>query len=197
MMPESSRSPMIVLASSSPYRAELLERLRLDFEKLSPEVDESPAPGESGADLARRLAASKAAAVAGQRPGAIVIGSDQVAECRGRLLGKPGGRDAAIEQLSLCSGAAIVFHTAVTLRRDEEAFAGLIPTTVHMRHLDREQIERYVDADRPFDCAGAMKSEALGICLAERVTSDDPTALIGLPLTLVVQLLGRFGVALP
>ncbi|RFF32205.1 septum formation protein Maf [Wenzhouxiangella sediminis] len=188
---------MIVLASSSPYRAELLGRLRLDFEKLSPAIDESPAAGESGADLARRLAAAKAAAVVRQRPGAIVIGSDQVAECRGRLMGKPGARDAAIEQLSFCSGAAIVFHTAVTLRRDDEEFSGLIPTTVHMRRLRRTQIERYVEADRPLDCAGAMKSEALGISLAERVTSDDPTALIGLPLTLVVRLLGRFGMELP
>lgn len=196
-MPESSRSRKIVLASSSPYRAELLGRLGVEFEKLSPDVDETAAPDESGEELARRLAASKAAAVARQRAGAIVIGSDQVAECRGRLLGKPGGREAAVEQLSFCSGASIVFHTAVTLRLDEEAFGGLVPTTVQMRRLGRSQIERYVDADRPFDCAGAMKSEALGICLAERITSDDPTALVGLPLTLVVQLLGRFGVHLP
>ncbi|WP_376695457.1 Maf family protein [Wenzhouxiangella sp. EGI_FJ10305] len=196
-MPESRPPHKIVLASGSPYRAELLTRLGWDFEKLSPDVDESPAEGESGAALAERLARAKAAAVARIRPGAVVIGSDQVAECRGRLMGKPGGRDRAIDQLAFCSGAEVVFHTAVTVRRDHEEHTADVPTVVAMRKLDRRQIERYVDADRPFDCAGSMKSEALGICLVERITSDDPTALVGLPLTQIVALMARLGVELP
>jgi septum formation protein len=193
-----SRSPHnLVLASGSPYRAELLDRLGLDFEQLSSDVDETPRPGESGEALAARLARSKAAAVARLRPGAIVIGSDQVAECRGKLLGKPGDRNRAVEQLFACSGSDVIFHTAVVLQRDAESHLASVPTRVKMRSLERDRIERYVDADRPFDCAGAMKSEALGISLAERITSDDPTALIGLPLTQVVALLERFGVELP
>jgi septum formation protein len=196
-MPESRIHPRLVLASSSPYRAELLSRLGLSFERCSPDLDETPREGESGRDLALRLARSKAAAVAIDRPGAVVIGSDQVAECRGRLLGKPGGRERAIEQLAFCSGAEVAFHTAVALQRDDETRDHLVATQVAMRSLSPAQIERYVDADRPFDCAGAMKSEALGICLTERITSDDPTALIGLPLTAVVRLLGRFGIRLP
>lgn len=196
-MPDSRSPQQIVLASGSAYRAELLARLGLDFDKLPPDVDETPEAGETGAALASRLADSKAAAVVEQRPGAIVIGSDQVAECRGRLLGKPGDRQRAIDQLAFCSGAEVVFHTAVVVRRDADRHAASLPTRVLMRNLDRAQIERYVDADRPFDCAGAMKSEALGICLAERITSDDPTALVGLPLTEVVRLLARLGVVLP
>lgn len=187
----------IVLASGSPYRAELLARLGRDFEKLSPDIDESPAEGESGEALARRLASSKAAAAASRRPGAVVIGSDQVAECRGRLMGKPGDRDRAIEQLSFCSGSEVLFHTAVAVRRNDDEFTACVPTRVAMRSLERDQIERYVDADQPFDCAGAMKSEAFGICMVERITSDDPTALVGLPLTRVVALLARFGINLP
>jgi len=196
-MPESSNPPEIILASGSAYRAELLGRFGLDFEQHPPEVDETPRDGETGEVLAERLARAKAAAVAEKRPGMIVIGSDQVAECRGRLLGKPGDRERAIEQLVLCSGSEVVFHTAVVVRRDSEWRSASLPTRVVMRTLGRAQIERYVDADRPFDCAGAMKSEALGICLAERITSDDPTALIGLPLTRVVRLLGHFGMELP
>lgn len=196
-MPDSSHAPAIVLASGSPYRAELLGRLGLEFSKLPPDVDETPLEGETGETLAGRLAQFKAAAVADRRPGAIVIGSDQVAECRGRLLGKPGERTRAIEQLLFCSGQEVVFHTAVVVRRDREWHSAALPTRVLMRTLERERIERYVDADRPLDCAGAMKSEALGISLAERITSDDPTALIGLPLTQVVRLLARFGIELP
>lgn len=196
-MPEPSRRQQIVLASSSPYRAELLARLGLAFEKLSPDIDETPGSGESGAALARRLASTKAAAVAARYPGAIVIGSDQVAECRGRLMGKPGEREAAIEQLLYCSDAEILFHTAVAIRRDGDEHSDLVATSVLMRKLERAQIERYIDIDRPLDCAGAMKSEALGICLVEHIRSDDPTALVGLPLIAVVRLLTRFGLELP
>ncbi|NBB93277.1 MAG: septum formation protein Maf [Gammaproteobacteria bacterium] len=196
-MNEKRSQPRLILASSSPYRAELLARLGLEFERSSPDVDESPLDGESGRELAMRLARAKAAAVAQARPDAIVIGSDQVAECRGRLLGKPGDRKRAVEQLAFCSGEEIVFHTAVCVRSGPDEHVDLVPTSVAMRALERERIERYVDADRPFDCAGAMKSEALGISLAERISSDDPTALVGLPLTRVVSLLQHFGVEVP
>ncbi|MDZ7789982.1 MAG: nucleoside triphosphate pyrophosphatase [Xanthomonadales bacterium] len=196
-MSESIAPGKLVLASGSRYRAELLGRLGLDFERYAADVDESPGRNESGHALAIRLAKSKAAAGSERFPGAVVIGSDQVAECRGRLMGKPGDRERAIEQLAFCSGAEVVFHTAVTVRRDLEEHTVTVPTVSAMRTLERQQIERYVDADRPFDCAGAMKSEALGISLVERITSDDPTALIGLPLTRVVPLLGRFGIAVP
>lgn len=196
-MAESSATHKLVLASGSAYRAELLTRLGLEFERYAADVDETPAGDESGHALAIRLAQSKAAAGSERFPGAIVIGSDQVAECRGRLMGKPGNRDRAIEQLAFCSGAEVTFHTAVTIRRGRTEHTATVPTVTALRRLDHHQIERYVDADRPFDCAGAMKSEALGISLAERITSDDPTALIGLPLTRVVALLERFGIALP
>lgn len=189
--------PPLILASGSRYRSELLGRLGVSFESVRPDVDETPLSGETGEALALRLAADKAAVVAASRPGAIVIGSDQVAVCRTRLLGKPGGRERAIEQLAACSGADVVFHTAVTLRRDDTQRSACIDTRVRMRQLAREAIERYVDRDRPFDCAGAMKSEALGISLAHSISSDDPTALIGLPLTRVVALLAEFGLGLP
>jgi len=196
-MPDSRSPHRLILASGSRYRAELLARLGMSFDRLSPEVDETPAAGESGQALAARLARAKATTVAQQRAEAVIIGSDQVAECRGRLMGKPGDRESAIEQLSFCSGAEVVFHTAVTVCRDAVCHSGSVPTRVAMRRLERKQIERYVDADRPFDCAGAMKSEALGISLAERITSDDPTALVGLPLTTVVGLLAQFDIEVP
>jgi len=196
-MPETDSRPPIILASSSRYRAELLARLGLDFDTLAPQVDEAPRAGETGEALAARLAEAKADFAASRRPGAVVIGSDQVAECRWRLLGKPGDRDRAIEQLLFCSGHAVVFHTAVVICRDRERRMSLVPTRVVMRQLDRGRIERYVDIDRPFDCAGALKSEALGISLARAIESDDPTALIGLPLTRVVAHLEAFGIALP
>jgi len=196
-MSESIAPGKLVLASGSRYRAELLGRLGLDFDRYAADVDESPGPNESGHALAIRLARAKAEAASERFPGAVIIGSDQVAECRGRLMGKPGDRERAIEQLTFCSGAEVVFHTAVTVRRDLNEHTVTVPTVSAMRTLERRQIERYVDADRPFDCAGAMKSEALGISLVERIASDDPTALIGLPLTRVVPLLGQFGIDVP
>ncbi len=196
-MSEPSNPGKLVLASGSRYRAELLGRIGLEFERYAPDVDESPGRDESGQALATRLARAKAAAGSERFPGAVVIGSDQVAECNGRLMGKPGNRERAIEQLAFCSGAEVIFHTAVAIRRDLEEHTAEVPTVSAMRTLERRQIERYVDTDRPFDCAGAMKSEALGISLVERISSDDPTALIGLPLTRVVSLLARFGIAVP
>lgn len=188
----------LVLASTSRYRRELLERLRLPFAVARPEVDETPLPGESPAALAARLSAAKAAAVARQDPGAWVLGSDQVAELDGVPLGKPGGRDAAIAQLASMSGRAVVFHTGVCLAREGAApFAASDATRVRFRALERAGIERYVDAEQPFDCAGSFKSEGLGIALFEAIESSDPTALVGLPLIATARLLRQAGFALP
>ena len=187
----------LILASTSPYRRELLARLGLPFEPLAPRVDETPLPGEAPPETARRLAAAKAADVAAREPGAWAIGSDQVAELDGAALGKPGSRDAAIAQLSAMSARAVRFATAVTLRRDGEAFHALDSTLVRFRPLHADEIARYVDAEKPFDCAGSFKSEGLGIALFDAVESRDPTALIGLPLIAVAGLLRKAGFALP
>jgi septum formation protein len=189
--------PPIILASGSRYRAELLERLDLPFEADPADIDETPGNGESGEVLAVRLARAKAEAVAVRRPDALIIGSDQVAECDGRLMGKPGTPEAAVEQLLFCSGRDVLFHTAVAMVFDGRMESAMAPTRVSMRRLDRSRLERYVAAEQPLDCAGAMKSEALGISLCERIANDDPTALIGLPLTRVVALLDRFGIRRP
>ncbi|NEZ03997.1 septum formation protein Maf [Wenzhouxiangella sp. XN201] len=195
MKDDPSKQPLI-LASGSPYRAELLERLELPFEVRPADIDESPQEDEAADRLAERLALAKASALAVTHPGRLVIGSDQVAVCRGRLLGKPGTRSKAIEQLAWCSGAEVVFHSALALVRDARRVTRNVPTRVQMRSLERERIERYIDRDQPLDCAGAMKSESLGICLARAIESDDPTALIGLPLIALVDLLTEFGIEL-
>ncbi len=188
----------LVLASTSRYRRELLERLRLPFDVARPEADETPLPGEAPAALAARLAHAKAAAVAALAPGAWVIGSDQVAELDGAPLGKPGGREAAIAQLASMSGRTIAFHTAVCLLRAGDApHAAEDVTRVRFRRLERAEIERYVDAEQPFDCAGSFKSEGLGIALFDAIESSDPTALVGLPLIATARLLRQAGFALP
>ena len=191
--------PVLVLASTSPYRRELLERLGLRFEVARPDVDESPLPGESPRELAVRLGQAKARAVAGQRSdGAWALGSDQVAELQGRALGKPGGRTAAIGQLRAMSGNVVRFHTALCLAHaDGRLHADCDLTEVHVRRLSDAEIERYVDAEQPFDCAGSFKSEGLGITLLERIDNRDPTALIGLPLIATCRLLRAAGFALP
>ena len=190
--------PPLLLASTSPYRRELLARLRLPFEAVRPEVDEAPRAGEAPAALAARLAAAKAAAVAAARPGAWVLGSDQVADLEGRPLGKAGGRDAAVAQLQAMSGRAVVFHTAVALARDGQApLAAADETRVRFRRLGPGEIARYVDAEQPFDCAGSFKCEGLGIALFESIESRDPTALVGLPLIATAGLLRRAGFAVP
>lgn len=188
----------LILASTSPYRAELLARLRLPFEVLAPRVDETALADESPQALSRRLAAAKADAVAGLAPDAWVIGSDQVAECDGRALGKPGARTAAIAQLASMSGAEVVFHTAVCVAhaaRGRHAHEDV--TMVRVRVLDADAIARYVDAEQPFDCAGSFKSEGLGIALFDAIESRDPTALIGLPLIATARLLRRAGFTVP
>ncbi len=191
--------PALVLASTSRYRRELLERLGLRFEVARPDVDEAALPGETPRDLAIRLAQAKAEAVARQRSdGAWALGSDQVADVEGRALGKPGGRAAAIEQLRAMSGSVVRFHTALCLAHaDGRLHADCDLTEVHVRNLSDAEIERYVDAEQPFDCAGSFKSEGLGITLFERIDNRDPTALIGLPLIATCQLLRAAGFALP
>lgn len=193
----SANIPPLILASSSRYRRELLERLQLPFTVQAPEIDESPLSGETPADLASRLARQKAGAIAKNTPEAIVIGSDQVVECEGRSLGKPGTAARAEEQLLLLQGRTVCFHTAVTVKQDSIEYSERVPTTVQMRRLTRQQVCRYVAAESPLDCAGAFKSEALGISLIKRLSSDDPTALVGLPLIATVRLLSRFGILLP
>lgn len=184
----------LILASSSRYRRELLDRLGLDYEAVSPDIDESPLAGETPVDTAVRLAEMKARAVYEARPGSIVIGSDQVADLAGEKLGKPHTRERAIAQLESMQGREVVFYTALCVI-DAEGHAEnvLSATRIRMRPLAREAIEDYVDREKPFDCAGAAKIERLGIALMETVTSDDPTSLIGLPLMKLTTLLTRAG----
>ena len=189
----------LVLGSTSRYRRELLERLRLSFDVARPDVDETASPGESPRNLAIRLAQAKACAVATQlADDAWALGSDQVAEVEGRALGKPGGRAAAIAQLDSMSGRIVRFHTALCLAHaDGRTFADIDLTEVHFRALTDAEIERYVDAEQPFDCAGSFKSEGLGIALFERIDNRDPSALVGLPLIATCMLLRKAGFALP
>jgi septum formation protein len=191
--------PHLVLASTSRYRRELLERLRLPFDVARPEVDETALPGEAPQALAVRLAKAKARAVAGTLDGdGWALGSDQVADLAGRALGKPGGREAAIAQLRAMSGGAVRFHTALCLAHpDGRALAAIDLTEVRFRALADAEIERYVDAEQPFDCAGSFKSEGLGITLFEAIDNRDPTALIGLPLIATCALLRQAGFTLP
>lgn len=187
----------LVLASTSRYRRELLDRLRLPFDTARPDVDESPLPAETPEALAVRLAEAKARAIARARPEAWVIGSDQVADLDGAPLGKSGTHARAIAQLQAMSGRAIAFRTAVCVVRGERALAALDTTVVRFRTLSAEEIERYVGAEQPFDCAGSFKSESLGIALFEAIETRDPTALVGLPLIATAGLLRRAGYALP
>jgi septum formation protein len=190
--------PRLILASTSIYRRELLERLRLPFETARPEVDENPRPGESPIALAERLAIAKAGAIAEREPAAFVIGSDQVAELDGRPLGQPGTRDGALAQLGAMSGRAVHFRTAVCVRHGEHApRLAIDTTTVRFRSLSFAEIERYVDAEQPLDCAGSFKSEGLGITLFDAIETIDPTALIGLPLIATARLLREAGFVLP
>ncbi len=190
--------PRLLLASTSSYRREMLARLRLPFDAVRPEVDETPLPGESPVALAIRLGRGKAQAVAARARDAWAIGSDQVAEVDGRALGKPGGRDAAIAQLQAMRGKRVRFHTSVALaHEDGRVLEALDLTEVAMRALADDEIERYVDTEQPFDCAGSFKSEGFGIVLFEAIRSEDPTALVGLPLIATARLLRQAGFALP
>lgn len=185
--------PSLILASTSRYRRELLSRLRLPFEAVSPDVDETALPGETPAALAERLALSKARAVAALNREAIVIGSDQVADLGGHSIGKPGSHDAAVAQLRQMSGREVIFQTAVAVVAPGLAAIERAEVRVRFRVLDDAAIEAYLRADQPYDCAGSAKVESLGIALLEAIESDDPTALIGLPLIRTCALLRRAG----
>jgi septum formation protein len=189
----------IVLASTSPYRRQLLERLRLPFTVQAPGVDEAPLPAERPVGTAIRLALEKARRVAQDRPDAIVIGSDQVAELDGLAIGKPLTQETALQQLVSMQGRRVDFHTALAVVRRSSGQVGTdcVLTGVRFRRLPRIQLERYVRLDQPLDCAGSARIESLGICLIESVSSDDPTALIGLPLIALTSILAGFGVTLP
>lgn len=186
----------IVLASTSPYRRELLQRLRLAFEVLAPRVEEATLPAEAPRATALRLARAKAEEVAARAAGACVIGSDQVADVEGVALSKPGSHEAALDQLERMQGRTIVFHTALAVvdAARGSALVDCVPTSVRFRRLPRAALEAYLRAEQPYDCAGAAKIEGLGIALVEAVESDDPTALIGLPLIRLTAMLEELGI---
>lgn len=191
-------SRQLVLGSTSPYRRELLARLRLPFDVASPEVDETPQPNETPHDLACRLALAKAHAVAARFPAAVVIGSDQVADLDGQPLGKPGTHERAVAQLRQMRGKTVVFQTAVAVVCHDTGFAqvDLAPVRVRFRDLSDAEIEAYLRAETPYDCAGSAKSEGLGITLLASIENDDPTALVGLPLIRTASLLRAAGLTL-
>lgn len=197
--PHAAAQPPLVLGSTSRYRAELLSRLRLPFTVAAPDVDETPLPGETPAALAQRLALAKARAVATQavraQAQAIVIGSDQVADLHGQPIGKPGTHDKAVAQLRAMRGQEIVFQTAVAVVRPATGYerCELVPVRVRMRELADDEIENYLRAEQPYDCAGSAKSEGLGIALLEALSSDDPTSLVGLPLIATSRMLREAG----
>ena len=184
----------LVLASGSPYRKALLERLGVPFVALAPEVDETPAPGEAPADTALRLAILKAQALASR--GKLIIGSDQVASCGGRRFGKPGSHENAARQLRELSGKTASFHTAVALldSKKNKLQSRVVVCRVTFRTLEEERIQAYLEKEKPYDCAGAAKAEGLGIALISRIETDDPTSLIGLPLIALSEMLERAGV---
>ena len=188
--------PTLILASTSRYRLELLERLRLPFEVRAPQADETPMPGEAPAALAQRLALAKAGSVALAQPDAVVIGSDQVAELDGEPIGKPGTHERAVAQLRAMRGRSVVFHTAVAVLRAATGYVGtaLVPVTVRFRALTDAEIEHYLRTEQPYDCAGSAKCETLGIALLDAIESDDPTALVGLPLIRLAALLRAAGI---
>ncbi len=188
----------LILASTSPYRRDLLERLKIPFEVVAPQVDETPQVGESPQFLARRLAVAKAQAVAHLNPDAFVIGSDQVVNLSGECLGKPGNHEKAVLQLRRLQGREVHFETAVAVVCHANGFLAedLVSVRVKFRNLEDADIENYLRAETPYDCAGSAKSEGLGIALLEMIQSDDPTALIGLPLICTCTLLRQAGLKL-
>jgi septum formation protein len=185
----------LILASTSPYRRELLQRLQVPFEVVAPEVDETPLPHETPEATAVRLSQLKARAVQTVYPNALIIGSDQVATVDGLQLGKPGTHQRAVEQLSLMAGKSVVFHTALSLYNSASGSmqTACVPTTVHLRPLTASQIESYLRKDEPYNCAGSARIETLGIAVISKLESDDPNALIGLPLITLTQMLANEG----
>jgi MAF protein len=191
--------PTLILASTSRYRRALLERLALPFEAVAPEVDETREPDESPADMVVRLAAAKAAEVANRFPEALVIGSDQCAALGADVLGKPGTHEKARAQLSRLSGQRVTFHTGLCVMDGASGreWHDVVPFTVQMRALGPDEIERYLRADQPYDCAGSFKSEGLGISLFQAMEGEDPTALVGLPLIRLCDRLREAGFTIP
>jgi septum formation protein len=192
----STGSRTLILGSTSRYRKEMLSRLGIPFVTESPQVDETPLPGEKPADLAIRLALAKAREVAQRHPGSVVIGSDQVADLHGEPLGKPGTHERAVAQLRRMRGETVVFQTALAVVCADTGFeqSDLAAVRVQFRQLSDEEIEYYLHAEQPYDCAGSAKSEGLGIALLDRIDNDDPTALVGLPLIRTCRLLRAAGV---
>lgn len=188
---------MIVLASTSPYRRELLARLRLPFTVEAPQVDEATLPGEAPRAVALRLARAKALAVAVHQPQAVVIGSDQVADLDGAALSKPGTHEAALAQLTAMQGRTVLFHTALAVAGPAGVEVDCVDTAVTFRALPRARLEAYLRTEQAYDCAGAAKIESLGIALVQRVDSTDPTALIGLPLIRLTAMLEAQGIPVP
>jgi septum formation protein len=197
----SSPAPRLILASSSAYRRELLARLRLPFEAIAPHIDEAPLAGEAPPATAMRLARAKAAAIAAREPGALVIGSDQVATLDGEQIGKPGSHEAALAQLRKMRGREVVFHTALCLWDDrvadpaDAAQVQDVRVVVAFRDLPDAQLDAYLRIEQPYDCAGSAKNEGLGIALLERIDNSDPTALTGLPLIALTTMLRKAGVS--
>lgn len=192
-------SQTLILASTSPYRRELLHRLGLPFEVASPQTDESRWPGESPEAMALRLSEAKARAVAVAHPDALIIGSDQVATVDGLIYGKPGSHERAVDQLRVLSGKTVNFYTGLCLYNARTGVVEVcgVPTLVTFRNLTDEEIERYLRREPAYDCAGSARSEGLGIALLSRIAGDDPNALVGLPLIALCALLRRQGVAVP
>lgn len=188
----------LILGSTSPYRRELLGRLHVPFEVQSPHVDETPLPHESPANLAIRLALAKARAVAQLHPDCVVIGSDQVADLEGQALGKPLSHERAVAQLRQMRGKTVIFQTAVAVVCVDSGFSqqALAPVLVRFRELSDGEIEDYLRLEKPYDCAGSAKSEGLGIALLDAIESDDPTALVGLPLIRTCRMLRAAGIPL-
>ena len=187
----------LILASSSPYRKQLLQRLGLQFVTLAPNLDESPLPGENPKNLTLRLAQAKAQAIASLHPKAWVIGSDQSADLNGHPIGKPGTHAAALAQLKQMQGQVVVFHTSICLMGQGFCETTHVPTTVQFRNLPEQVLDQYLHLEQPYDCAGSAKSEGMGIILLEKIESDDPTALIGLPLIALTSLFHQAGIPLP
>ena len=194
--PLTTARPRLILGSTSVYRRELMQRLRLPFEVVAPQVDESPRPGETPAAMAQRLALEKAREVAARHPAAVVIGADQVADLAGQAIGKPGNHACAVAQLQALRGRWVTFHTAVAVLRPDTGFeqVQVAPVRVRFRDLSDADIQRYLVLEQPYDCAGSAKCETLGIALLEAIESDDPTALVGLPLIRTCRLLREAGI---
>ena len=203
--PETLPNPPLILASGSPYRAEMLRRLTFGFTIEPADIDETPQSGESGLALVRRLSIEKARHVLSRHPDALVIGADQVAviqpdadsEHAGRILGKPGDLETALQQLRIMRGHTVLYYSGLALIDAAQTRLDVVTTTIRVRELSNQEIQRYLEHDRPFDCAGSLRSESLGISLLDELSSSDPTALIGLPLIRLGQWLREAGFAIP